>query len=108
MLAALAAIFPASAATRPPRVPVFWQRLAHCETDGRWDWGARRRPGEGGTFVGGLGIYAANWASWRTHVGVSGPAWQATPADQVRVAEWGWRHERAWWGCFAQIGTPDM
>ena len=88
-------------------VPSFWQRLAHCETGGRWDWGAQHRAGEGATFVGGLGIYEPNWEAWRGHVGVAGPAWRATPAEQAKVAAWGWVHVRAWWGCFRVVGTPD-
>ena len=107
-LAALAVAAPVRAGAGSPSIPRFWQTLADCETSGRWDWGARHRPGEGQTFVGGLGIYAPNWAAWRMHVGVRGPAWRATPAAQVRVAEWGWRHERAWWGCFAKVGTPTV
>jgi hypothetical protein len=88
-------------------VPAFWRRLAQCETDGRWNWGAEHRSGEGATFVGGLGIYEPNWESWRIHVAVAGPAWRATPEEQARVAAWGWVHTRAWWGCFQETGTPD-
>jgi hypothetical protein len=106
VLAALSC-FATSAPLAHAGIPQFWQRLAHCETAGRWDWGAEHRAGEGSTFVGGLGIYEPNWEAWQAHVGVSGPAWQATPAEQVRVAAWGWVHTRAWWGCFREIGTPD-
>jgi hypothetical protein len=88
-------------------VPPFWQRLANCETDGRWDWGGGHRNGEGPMFVGGLGIYAPNWEAWQVHVGVVGPAWRATPAEQAEVAAWGFLHARAWWGCFRKIGLPD-
>jgi len=88
-------------------VPAFWQRLAHCETNSRWNWGAETRPGEGSTFVGGLGIYAPNWVAWRGHVGIAGPAWRATPSQQARVAAWGFVHARAWWGCFRDVGLPD-
>ena len=102
-----ASLLPAPAGAKP-EVTAYWQQLAHCETAGRWDWGARHRPGEGRTFVGGLGIYAPNWDAWSSHVGVRGPAWKASPAEQVRVARWGWQHVRAWWGCFARVGTPDV
>jgi len=88
-------------------IPRFWRQLAQCETAGRWDLGAEHRAGEGSTFVGGLGIYEPNWEAWQVHVGVAGPAWSATPAEQVRVAAWGWVHRRAWWGCFRRVGTPD-
>ena len=88
-------------------VPAFWLRLAHCETDSRWNWGAEHRAGEGSTFVGGLGIYEPNWDAWKVHVDVAGPAWSATPEEQARVAAWGWLHERAWWGCFSETGIPD-
>jgi hypothetical protein len=96
-----------NARTARAGVPSFWQRLARCETDGRWDWGAGQRAGEGPTFVGGLGIYQPNWESWRIHVSVEGPAWRATPEEQARVAAWGWLHTHAWWGCFRETGTPD-
>ena len=105
----LAVLFASAFAARAARaaVPPFWQRLAHCETDGRWNWGAEHRAGEGSTFVGGLGIYEPNWESWKVHVDVAGPAWSATPEEQARVAAWGWLHKRAWWGCFRETGTPD-
>src|SRR5690349_5272067 len=87
----LLAVLLASALGAPvarAEVPPFWQRLAHCETDGRWNWGAGHRAGEGSTFVGGLGIYEPNWEAWKVHVYVAGPAWSATPEQQARVAAW--------------------
>ena len=97
-LAALAPALPARAA-----IPAFWQELAHCETGGHWDWGARHRPGEGPLFEGGLGFYAGTWTTWRTELGVSyRHAWQAPPAVQVLVANWGLAHG-GYWGCLRGV-----
>jgi hypothetical protein len=87
-----------------PPVPAFWQRVAKCETDGRWDWGKYaysplRRAGEGSTFEGGLGFYAPTWTLWRTEIHVPyAHAWQAPPIVQARVAAWGFEHG-GYWGC---------
>jgi len=87
-----------------PQVPAFWERVAHCETDGRWDWGkyaesALRRPGEGSTFEGGVGFYASTWTLWRTQIHVRyAHAWQAPPIVQAQVATWGLEHG-GYWGC---------
>ena len=84
-------------------VPAFWRALAQCETGGRWDWGARNRPGEGRTYEGGLGFYAATWTLWRVQVGVPyAHAWQAPPSVQVRVASWGLAHG-GYWGCLRHV-----
>jgi hypothetical protein len=85
-------------------VPMFWQRVAHCETDSRWDWGkyahtAERRAGEGTTFEGGLGFYAGTWTLWRRQIHVRyAHAWQAPPRVQALVASWGLEHG-GYWGC---------
>jgi hypothetical protein len=84
-------------------VPPFWRSLAHCETGGRWDWGARHRPGEGPRFEGGLGIYAGTWTLWRRQTGVSfAHAYQAPPEVQVAVASWGLAHG-GYWGCLRDV-----
>ena len=85
-------------------VPAFWQRVAQCETGGRWDWGkyagsASRRPGEGTRFEGGVGFYYGTWELWAGQLHVRFQhAWQAPPAVQVRVATWGLEHG-GYWGC---------
>ena len=100
LLASLALVPPAQASIRVPR---FWRSLAQCETGGRWDWGARHRPGEGHTFEGGLGFYYGTWTMWREQLGVSYVhAWQAPPAVQVRVAAWGLAHG-GYWGCLRNV-----
>jgi hypothetical protein len=84
-------------------VPAFWRSLAQCETGGRWDWGAKHRPGEGPDFEGGLGFYAATWTVWRRQLGLSfRHAWQAPPAIQVEVAAWGLAHG-GYWGCLRNV-----
>jgi hypothetical protein len=87
-------------------VSVFWQRLAQCETSGRWDWGkfagsSHRRRAEGRTFEGGLGFYAPTWRTWAKAVHVLGTyphAWMAPPPVQVKVAAYGLRRG-GYWGC---------
>jgi hypothetical protein len=89
-------------------VPAFWRSLAQCETGGRWDWGARHRPGEGPRFEGGLGFYAGTWALWRERVGISfEPAYQAPPELQVVVAAWGLAHGGNW-GCLRHVPTSSF
>jgi hypothetical protein len=93
-------------AARTTGVSVFWQRLAKCETDGRWDWGkyandVRRRQGEGTTFEGGLGFYSGTWRAWAKAVHELGRyphAWMAPPVVQVKVAVYGLRRG-GYWGC---------
>ena len=77
----------------------FWDRVADCEEHGAW-WQ------RGGTFVSGLGIWAGNWYAWRSHVGVYTEAYATSRIDQMRVAQWGYEHANAWWGCFAVTGRP--
>jgi hypothetical protein len=94
----------------PARVPMFWERLATCETghigaagDGRprWDWGAHHRHLEGTTFEGGVGFYSGTWSLWAGELGLLRlypHAYLAPPAVQVRVAEYGFAHG-GYWGC---------
>ena len=97
-MASLALVAPAHAS-----VTEFWHSLAQCETGGRWDWGARHRPGEGPRFEGGLGFYAGTWAMWRAQLGVPYVhAWQAPPSVQIRVAAWGLAHG-GYWGCLRNV-----
>lgn len=105
LLAALAiGLVLAGVARAASDVHRFWQRLAQCETGGRWDWGkyagtSSVRPGEGSTFEGGVGFYAPTWTLWRRQLRVSYEhAWQAPPAVQMRVAAWGLAHG-GYWGC---------
>lgn len=81
------------------RQVAFWDRVADCEEHGQWWQG-------GGTFVGGLGIWSGNWYAWRRHVGVRTEASATSRLDQMRVAQWGYEHARAWWGCFRVTGMP--
>jgi hypothetical protein len=97
---------PSAPAAHTAGVSVFWQRLAQCETAGRWNWGkyahsARRREAEGTTFEGGLGFYASTWREWANAVHELGRyphAWMAPPVVQVKVAAYGLRRG-GYWGC---------
>src|SRR5262245_22271128 len=103
--AALLGLAP-TATAESSTVSVFWQRLAQCETAGRWDWGkfagtGRRRPAEGSTFEGGLGFYASTWRLGAKAVHVLGEyphAWMAPPPVQVKVASYGLQRG-GYWGC---------
>ncbi|HEX4672033.1 MAG TPA: transglycosylase family protein [Solirubrobacteraceae bacterium] len=77
----------------------YWDRLAQCETGGQWHQ-------RGAYYVGGLGIYYANWQRWAAAVGVTGPAWAASREDQIRVAKYGRLVDRAYWGCMRVVGMP--
>lgn len=83
----------------PPESVAFWNRLHACEEPGQWFQRGTR-------YVSGLGIYAPNWYRWAPHVGVRTAPWKTRPYDQMRIADYGWRTERAWWGCFSNVGTP--
>ncbi len=82
-------------------VLTFWRSVARCEEHSDW---AQR----GTTYVSGLGIWYGNWNRWAPAVGVTGPAYLATPYDQMRVADYGYRTERAYWGCFRTTGYPPV
>jgi len=77
----------------------YWDALANCETHGRWSQ-------RGSYYVGGLGIYYRNWQKWAPAVGVNKPAYLASREEQIRVAKYGRRVDRAWWGCFRIVGLP--
>ena len=81
------------------RQVAFWDRVAACEEHGAWSQGGR-------TFVGGLGIWRDNWYAWRRHVGVRTEASATSRLDQMRVAQWGYEHAAAFWGCFQVTGHP--
>jgi hypothetical protein len=95
---------------KPPgpawRMPAFWQRLAECETGGRWDWGRyahspARRHLEGTSFEGGFGFAATTWQLWAKAVRVLDRyphAWMAPPRVQVKVAAYGLERGGSW-GC---------
>ena len=104
--AATVGLAPSASAVHTAGVSVFWQRLAQCETAGRWNWGKyahspRRRASEGTTFEGGLGFYVSTWRQWAKSVHVLGRyphAWMAPPVVQVKVAAYGLRRG-GYWGC---------
>jgi hypothetical protein len=78
-------------ATPTPYTPVLgwavWDRLASCESGGRWSYN-----GSSG-FDGGLQFLPSTWSSWRDRYFPTFPAlaWQATKEQQVMVAERLWR-----------------
>ena len=76
-----------------------WARLAACESNGTWAYNGSV------IFDGGLQFHPLTWSAYRLE-GYPPYAWQATPAEQIRVAqlvqrEQGWR---AWPVCSRRIG----
>jgi hypothetical protein len=58
-----------------------WDRLAMCETQGNWNWGAQYgNP----TFEGGIGFYHGTWLAYRP-AGYPEHAYQATRVQQINV-----------------------
>jgi hypothetical protein len=106
MLLGPAPVTPSPGEEQAWRMPVFWQRLAQCETAGRWDWGRlastpHRRHLEGTRFEGGIGFAASTWRLWAEAVGVLDDyphAWMAPPRVQVQVGAYGLRRGGSW-GC---------
>jgi hypothetical protein len=104
----LAALLEAAKASGPATV-AFWDRVAQCETGGRWDWGSKTRPGEGHSYEGGVGFASSTWTAWATdlHLAWLWPrAYMAPRLVQIAVAQMGYEVHRGWWGCFATTGTP--
>lgn len=90
---------PSSAATGTQAIPEPWASLAHCESTGRWAYN-----GPSG-FDGGLQFHPRTWTAFRPE-GLPAYAHQATPAQQIQVAErvldaqgWG-----AWPSCSRKLG----
>jgi len=98
---ALLAAFLAAVAVSVGRATAadYWDALADCETHGRWSQ-------RGAFYVGGLGIYYRNWQRWAPRVGVHKPAYLASREEQIRVAKYGYRVDRAYWGCMRIVGMP--
>jgi len=77
-----------------------WERLAHCESGGRW------HINTGNGYYGGLQISPSTWAGHGGRKFASLPN-RATKGEQIRIAErikrsqgWG-----AWPACSARIGV---
>jgi hypothetical protein len=88
----------------PPGTVRFWTAVANCETGGRWDWGAERRPGEGPVYEGGPGFYWATWQAWARELGLLARyphAYEAPRLVQIRVADYGRRVHDGYWGAIA-------
>jgi hypothetical protein len=84
----------------------YWTAVATCETGSggspKWDWGSKRRPGEGTAFEGGLGFSTLVWQLWAGELGLLSQyphAYDAPPLVQMRVAEYGAKTHHAQWGC---------
>jgi hypothetical protein len=89
-----------------PALVRYWTAVGSCETGAggppKWDWGSKRRPGEGSLYEGGLGISAAMWLQWATELGLAKRyphGYVAPPLVQMQVAEYGVDAHGARWGC---------
>jgi hypothetical protein len=83
-----------------PHPKSVWARLAECESGSRWDYNGSS------IYDGGLQFHPQTWASYRTRK-LPKHAWQATPAQQIGVAQrvqeaQGWA---AWPSCSIKIGV---
>ncbi len=93
-MAALALAVKATAKL-PASTVAFWDRVAQCETGQNWRMA-------GATYSGGLGFYNQTWAWWARELGLLGRYPSANLAPrlvQIRVAEYGRRVHRGYWGC---------
>ena len=73
----------------------FWDSVAQCETGSHWR-------GLGPIYQGGLGIFAPNWDRWAGELGLDArypDAGDAPRLVQIRVADYGRRVHRGYWGC---------
>jgi hypothetical protein len=72
-----------------PGLVRYWTAVAKCETGSggppKWDWGSKRRPGEGTLYEGGVGFSAAMWRLWAGELGL--------------LAQYGATVYKAQWGC---------
>ncbi len=78
-----------------PATIAYWDRVAACETGSSWR-------GLGSTYQGGLGIYWATWDTWARELGLQArypDAGDAPRLVQIRVADYGRRVHRGYWGC---------
>ena len=92
---AAALYFSARALALSPATVAYWDGVARCETGGHWR-------GLGRTYQGGLGFYWATWDSWATELGLEArypDAGDAPRLVQIRVADYGRRVHRGYWGC---------
>ena len=82
-----------------PKPGSTWARLAECESGGDWNYNGSD------VFDGGLQFHPDTWSSYRLRA-YPRYAWQATPRQQITVAErvlhdQGWA---AWPACSAALG----
>jgi hypothetical protein len=61
-----------------------WDRIARCESGGRWDYPPVTN--STGTYSGGLMIWTKAWIAYGGQE-FAGQAWQASKAEQIVVAE---------------------
>lgn len=84
------------ATSRPSSSTVaLWDRVADCETGGDW----RMR---GLTYSGGVGFANTTWTWWARELGLEARYPNAADAPrlvQIRVADYGRRVHRGYWGC---------
>ena len=61
-----------------------WDRIARCESGGRWDYPPVTN--RTGTYSGGLMIWTKAWVAYGGQE-FAGQAWQASKAEQIEIAE---------------------
>ena len=100
-VAALAAVTAVGVADTPAQAATTrtWDRIAHCESGGRW------HINTGNGYYGGLQISPGTWRGYGGKHFAALPS-RATKAEQIRIGErikrgQGWR---AWPSCSARLG----
>jgi hypothetical protein len=101
VLVILAAASVSRAAAGLPRSTIaYWDRVARCEQpDGA---GGARWNHPGPRYQGGLGFYWGTWDWWARELGLLRrypDAGDAPRLVQIRVADYGRRVHRGYWGC---------
>jgi hypothetical protein len=94
LLLALVALTVARAALTPATIR-YWEAIAACETHSNW--GMR-----GPVYEGGLGFYVGTWRWWARELQLLARyphAYMAPRIVQIRVADYGARVHRGYWGC---------
>jgi hypothetical protein len=85
----------ASSSSLSPSTIAYWDGVARCETGAHWR-------GLGRTYQGGLGFYYSTWDAWAGELGLEArypDAGDAPRLVQIRVADYGRRVHRGYWGC---------
>jgi hypothetical protein len=80
----------------------YWDKIGRCETGGNYQM-------HGSSFSGGLGFANSTYEWWADELGFLAryPSADLAPRlVQIRIADFGYRLYRGYWGCMSVIGRP--